>query len=152
MNASVEILYQKIIISFVIYIFIFSQEVPHTHFLILKLLSFILHLWKSLFFCLFVFPLKFCSSFIFFLKLSVLPPSHSQGGLTQTFFNAFTAVALPLLQHLQKTCCKGHLLIWNLYELVISLRIGILSYSILPVTCTIPRTFESVLNKFFLNE
>lgn len=78
MNASVEILYQKIIISFVIYIFIFSQEVPHTHILILKLLSFILHLWKSSLF----FSLKFYSSFIFFLKLSVLPPSHSQVGLT----------------------------------------------------------------------
>ena len=146
MNASVEILYQKIIISFVIYIFIFSQEVLCTHFLILKLLSFLLHLWKSFFF---FFPLKFCSSFIFFLKLSLLLPSHSQVGLTQTFFNAFTAVALPLLQYLQKTCCKGHLLIWNLYELVISLRIGIFSYSILPATCTIPRTFESVLNNFF---
>ena len=78
MNASVEILYQKIIISFVIHIFIFSQEVPHTHILILKLLSFILHLWKSFFF----FSLKFYSSFIFFLKLSVLLPSHSQVGLT----------------------------------------------------------------------
>ena len=145
MNAFVEILYQKIIISFVIYIVIFSHEVPCTHFLILKLLSFILHLWKSFFF----FPLKFCSSFIFFLKLYLLLPSHSQVGLTQTFFNAFTAAALPLLQYLQKTCCKGHLLIWNLYELVISLRICILSYSILPATCTIPRTFESVLNNFF---
>lgn len=58
MNASVEVLYQKIIISFVIYIFIFSQEVPHTHFLILKLLSFILHLWKSFFFFSFKILLK----------------------------------------------------------------------------------------------
>ena len=58
MNASVEILYQKIIISFVIHIFIFSQEVPHTHILILKLLSFILHLWKSFFFFFFKILLK----------------------------------------------------------------------------------------------
>ena len=50
MNASVEIFYQKIIISFVIYIFIFNQEVTRTHLLILNLLPFILSLWKSFFF------------------------------------------------------------------------------------------------------
>ena len=75
---SVETLYQKDISSFVMYIFIISQEGTHVHFLILKFLS--LYITSSE---IFFVSLKFCSSFIFFVKLCVLSPTHSQGGLTR---------------------------------------------------------------------
>ena len=104
MNASVEILYQKIIISFVIYIFIFSQEVLRTHFLILKLLSFLLHLWKSFFFFSFKILLK-----LHFLFKTVLASTISLSSrIDLDFFqcvhcSCITFIIVPIENMLQRS-------------------------------------------------